>query len=238
MHLLGFRFAPRIRDLPRSVCSCRLGPAAIRRSKSSSATRLTPSAFARIGNETLRLVTSIKHGTLTASLMLLKLSSYLRQNGLAVALRNRPDCAHALHLGLAAERRATPRRVHAGLNKAEATNALARAVFFNRLGEVRDRSFEHQRYGASGLNLVVAAIVLWNTVYLERAVQALADGGQTTTRRCCASPFTRVIVEHLPQRAARNRTLCSAKASNITSHHGNCRSMVLNSHGPLVDRVK
>ena len=38
------------------------------------------------------------------------------------------------------------RRVHAGLNKGEARNALARAVFFNRLGEIRDRSFEQQRY--------------------------------------------------------------------------------------------
>jgi TnpA family transposase len=52
------------------------------------------------------------------------------------------------------------RRVHAGLNKGEARNALARAVFFNRLGEMRDRSFEHQSYRASGLNLVVAAIIL------------------------------------------------------------------------------
>jgi len=34
------------------------------------------------------------------------------------------------------------RRVNAGLNKGEACNALARAVFFNRLGEFRDRSFE------------------------------------------------------------------------------------------------
>ena len=57
------------------------------------------------------------------------------------------------------------RRVHAGLNKGEARNALARAVIFNRLGEIRDRSFEQQRYRASGLNLVTAAIVLWNTVY-------------------------------------------------------------------------
>ena len=65
------------------------------------------------------------------------------------------------------------RRVHAGLNKGEARNALARAVFFNRLGEIRDRSFEQQRYRASGLNLATAAIVLWNTVYLERAVNAL-----------------------------------------------------------------
>ena len=63
------------------------------------------------------------------------------------------------------------------MNKGEAKNALARAVFLNRLGEIRDRSFENQRYRASGLNLVVAAIVLWNTVYLERAVQALRKSG-------------------------------------------------------------
>jgi TnpA family transposase len=52
------------------------------------------------------------------------------------------------------------RRVTAGLNKGEARNALAKAVFFNRLGEVRDRSFENQQYRASDLNLVVAAITL------------------------------------------------------------------------------
>jgi len=69
------------------------------------------------------------------------------------------------------------RRVHAELNKGEARNALARAVFFNRLGEIRDRSFEQQRYRASGLNLVTAAIVLWNTVYLERATHTLRRHG-------------------------------------------------------------
>ncbi|MDP4361133.1 Tn3 family transposase, partial [Escherichia coli] len=62
--------------------------------------------------------------------------------------------------------------------KGEARNALARAVFFNRLGEIRDRSFEQQRYRASGLNLVTAAIVLWNTVYLERAANALRGHGK------------------------------------------------------------
>jgi Tn3 transposase DDE domain len=68
-------------------------------------------------------------------------------------------------------------RVHVGLNKGEAKNALAKAVFFNRLGEMRDRSFENQRYRASGLNLVVAAIILWNTVYLERAIRCLKEHG-------------------------------------------------------------
>lgn len=38
-------------------------------------------------DEILRLAASIKQGTVTASLMLRKLGSYPRQNGLAVALR-------------------------------------------------------------------------------------------------------------------------------------------------------
>jgi TnpA family transposase len=67
------------------------------------------------------------------------------------------------------------KRIHAGLNKREARNALARAVFFNRLGELRDRTYENQQHRASGLNLVVAAIALWNTVYLERAISALQE---------------------------------------------------------------
>jgi Tn3 transposase DDE domain len=50
-------------------------------------------------------------------------------------------------------------------------------VFFNRLGEVRDRSYEDQFYRASGLNLVIAAIVLWNTVYLDSSVNYLKQEG-------------------------------------------------------------
>jgi hypothetical protein len=34
---------------------------------------------------------------------------------------------------------------------------------------------ENQRYRASGLNLVVAAIALWNTVYLERRLPDHAE---------------------------------------------------------------
>jgi Tn3 transposase DDE domain len=52
-------------------------------------------------------------------------------------------------------------------------------VFFNRLGQVRDRAYEDQLHRARGLNLLVAAIVLWNTRYLGRAVDALRDHGHT-----------------------------------------------------------
>ncbi len=129
-------------------------------------------------DDILRLASSIKQGTVTASLMLRKLGSYPRQNGLAVALRELGRIERTLFILDWLQSVELRRRVHAGLNKGEARNSLARAVFFNRLGEIRDRSFEQQRYRASGLNLVTAAIVLWNTVYLERATQGLVEAGK------------------------------------------------------------
>ncbi len=123
-------------------------------------------------NEILRLATSIKQGTVTASLMLRKLGSYPRQNGLAVPLRELGRIERTLFILSWLQSVELRRRIHAGLNKGEARNALARAVFLCRLGEIRDRSFEQQRYQASGLTLVTAAIALWNTVYIERAVHA------------------------------------------------------------------
>jgi TnpA family transposase len=129
-------------------------------------------------DEILRLTTSISQGTVTASLMLRKLGSYPRQNGLAVALRELGRIERTLFTLEWLQSTELRRRVQVGLNRGEAKNALARAVFFNRLGEMRDRSFENQRYRASGLNLVVAAIILWNTVYLERAIHALKKHGQ------------------------------------------------------------
>ena len=128
-------------------------------------------------SDILRLATSIKQGTATASLLVKKLSSYPRQNGLAQALREVGRIERTLFILDWLQNVELRRRVQAGLNKGEARNALARAVFFNRLGEFRDQSFEGQRYRASGLNLLTAAIVLWNTVYIERAVNTLRTSG-------------------------------------------------------------
>jgi hypothetical protein len=72
-------------------------------------------------------------------------------------------------------------RSHAGLNTGEASNALRRAVFFHRQGEIRDRTFENQSFRASGLSLITAAIVHWNTVYLDRAVRHLRTRGATVS---------------------------------------------------------
>ncbi len=179
MHLLGFRFAPRIRDLGDTKLFIPKGDTAYDALKPMiSSDRLNIKAIRAHWDEILRLATSIKQGTVTASLMLRKLGSYPRQNGLAVALRELGRIERTLFILDWLQSVELRRRVHAGLNKGEARNALARAVFFYRLGEIRDRSFEQQRYRASGLNLVTAAIVLWNTVDLERAASALRAHGK------------------------------------------------------------
>ncbi len=178
MHLLGFRFAPRIRDLGETKLFIPKGDAAYDALKPMiSSDRLNIKQIRAHWDEILRLATSIKQGTVTASLMLRKLGSYPRQNGLAVALRELGRIERTLFILDWLQSVELRRRVHAGLNKGEARNALARGGLLLPIGEIRDRSFEQQRYRASGLNLVTAAIVLWNTVYLERATSALRGNG-------------------------------------------------------------
>jgi TnpA family transposase len=180
MHLLGFRFAPRLRDLGETrLYVPKRTPAYVALKPMIGGTLQLKSIRAH-WDEILRLATSIKQGTVTASLMLRKLGSYPRQNGLAVALRELGRIERTLFILDWLQSVDLRRRVHTGLNKGEARNALARAVFFYRLGEIRDRSFEQQQYRASGLTLATAAIALWNTVYLERATNALHENGHAS----------------------------------------------------------
>ncbi|BDP43280.1 hypothetical protein DAETH_32490 (plasmid) [Deinococcus aetherius] len=190
--LLGFRFAPRIRDLGETHLYPPEKPSAYLGLEPMIAQRLHLGLIREHWDELLRLAASIRAGTVTASLMLGKLASYPRQNGLALALR---ELGRVQRTPFTLEWLQDPglrRRVQAGLNKGEALHALKRAVAFHRSGEIRDRSFEAQSHRASGLNLVVALISTWNTVYLERAVEALRVQGREVPDEVLAhlSPLT------------------------------------------------
>jgi len=177
-HPLGFEFAPRISDLAdkRIYIPGKVGdwPALSPLVGGSLNVRLMEQQF----DEFMRLVASIEQGTVTASLILRKLASYPRQNSLALAVREFGRLERSLFMLRYIRDPSIRQRISARLAKGESRNSLARAIFFHRLGEIRDRSYENQRYRASGLNLVVAAITMWNTVYLERVVTALMQHGR------------------------------------------------------------
>jgi TnpA family transposase len=177
--LLGFRFAPRIRDLADRRLYVLDTRAAYK--------ALTPLIGGAVDmrvvgdnwDEILRSGASIKAGTVAPSALLRRLAAYPRQNAIAKALREIGRLERTLFTLDWISDPALRRRANACLNKGEAHHALKRAVFFHRLGEIRDRTFENQSYRASGLNLAVAAIILWNTVYLGRAVDELRSRGET-----------------------------------------------------------
>lgn len=177
-HLLGFRFAPRIPNLhDRRLCT--FGPAATWPAlEPFIAGRIDEALIQAHWEDLLRLATSIRTGTVPASLMLKRLGSYPRQNGLALALREIGRIERTAFSLEWLQNPALRRQATTELNKGESRNALARAVCFHHLGRIRDRTPESQQHRAGGLNLVVAAIILWNTVYMGRAIDALRAGGE------------------------------------------------------------
>lgn len=142
-HLLGFRFAPRIRNLGDTRLYSMEKPSRYATLAPLIGGVVNKKQITSHWDEILRLATSINHGSVTASLMLRKLGAYPRQNGLAVALRELGKVERTLFLLQYISSIQLRRRIHLGLNKGEAKNALARAVFFNRLGELRDRTNEN-----------------------------------------------------------------------------------------------
>ena len=87
MHPLGFRFAPRIRDLADERLFVSAKPGDYPALSALIGGTINSKSIRTHWDEILRLATSIRQGTVTASLMLRKLSSYPHQNGLAVGLR-------------------------------------------------------------------------------------------------------------------------------------------------------
>jgi TnpA family transposase len=103
--------------------------------------------------------------------MMKKLASYPKQNGLAKALRKLvASKGHCLcWTGSGSFLR---RRIQAGLNKGEARNACSRSLYAPAGGNQRSGTGKPELSG-SGLTLLTAAISLWNTVYIERAIDYL-----------------------------------------------------------------
>src|SRR5271166_2378651 len=100
-------------------------------------------------DEVLRLAASIRAGTVPPSVILHKIAAFPRQNALSKALREIGRVERSIFMADWLMDLELRRRSHANLNKGESRHALARAVFFHCLGELRDRTAEAMAYRAS-----------------------------------------------------------------------------------------
>lgn len=100
-----------------------------------------------------------------------KLGSYARQNKIATALREIGRIEKTIFILDYITNETLRRRIHRGLNKGEAINGLARALFFGKRGEFRERGIQDQLQRASALNILINAISVWNTVYLSEVTK-------------------------------------------------------------------
>lgn len=175
--LLGFRFAPRIRDLPDKRLYVFDDAPAAPTLAPMIARHVRERAIETNWSEIIRLVATIRTGDMTAAHAVTALAATSRQSGLAAALAEIGRIERSIFMLEWMLQPDLRHRVQMSLNKGEARNNLTRAVFFNRLGQIRDRSYEDHQHRAAGANLIVAAIILWNTVYLGRAVETLRMSG-------------------------------------------------------------
>ncbi|WP_288037138.1 Tn3 family transposase [Acidiphilium sp.] len=171
--LLGFLFAPRIPDLKHRRLYSFGKPSDYPTLEPLIARRINVALIRAHWSDILRIIASICSGTVALSMIMRQLASYPRQNGVAAALRELGRLERTLFMLDWIEDPELRRETGQELNKGESRNSPARAVFIHRLGDIRDRTYENQQHRASGLNLLVTAIILWNTRYLERAVATL-----------------------------------------------------------------
>ena len=124
--------------------------------------------------------------------MLKRLAAYQRQNQLDLALQELGRVKRTLFTLDWLESPELRQRCQAGLNKSEQRHALAQVICTFKQGRIADRGQEAQQFRASGLNLVIAAIVYWNSTYLADAVQHLQDQGKPVPDALLAhtSPLT------------------------------------------------
>ena len=177
--LLGYRFIPRIRDLPSKRLHVFEPGRVPKPLMGLTGNKIQEDVIVRNWPDIPRVAATLASGVLPPSQLLRKFAAYPRQHELAVTLREIGRVERTLFIVdwlLDAEMQ---RRANTGLNKGEAHHALKNALRIGRQGEIRDRSSEGQHYRMAGLNLLAAIVIYWNTAHLGEVVRQRKHAGLT-----------------------------------------------------------
>lgn len=175
--LLGYQFSPRLADLGearfwRLDSQANYGPL-----NSLARHRINQDLIIRHWDDMLRVAGSLETGAVNATQLIRALQRNGKPTVLGRAIAEWGRIPKTLHLLRYIDDSQFRRQNLNQLNRGEGRHRLARAVFHGRRGEIRERYREGQEDQLSALGLVVNTIVLWNTQYMEIALNYLKKKG-------------------------------------------------------------
>jgi TnpA family transposase len=175
--LLGYQFSPRLADFGEARF-WRMDPKADYGALNSLARqRINIPRIARNWDDLLRVAGSLKMGTVGASELVRGLQGGGRPSTLGRAIGELGRVAKTLYLLNYLDDEAYRRRILTQLNRGESRHGVARIIFHGQRGELRQRYREGQEDQLGALGLVVNAVVLWNTRYLDAALARARAAG-------------------------------------------------------------
>ena len=175
--LLGYRFCPRLADVGGSRFWRIDQKADYGLLNSISAHQLSLHKIEPYWDDMLRLAGSLKLGRVPATGIMRTLQVGDRPTRLAQAIAEYGRIDKTLHTLTYIDDEAKRRAILTQLNRGEGRHSVARAVFHGKRGELRQHYREGQEDQLGALGLVLNMIVLWNTIYIEAALNQLRKEG-------------------------------------------------------------
>jgi TnpA family transposase len=129
-------------------------------------------------DECLRIAASLKMGWVTASTFIRKLQAYPRKHKMLRVLREYGRLLRSIFIANYLTNPKNRRRILRQLNKSEQVHGLRDYLFFDNKGQIRKQQPEDLVNLAGCLHLVSNAVVVWNTVYMQAAIDKLKGKGQ------------------------------------------------------------
>jgi TnpA family transposase len=175
--LLGYRFCPRLADVGGSRFWRIDQKADYGLLNSASAHHISLQKITPHWDDMLRLAGSLKLGRVPATGIMRTLQVGDRPTRLAQAIAEFGRIDKTLHTLTYIDDEAKRRATLTQLNRGEGRHSVARAVFHGKRGELRQNYREGQEDQLGALGLVLNMIVLWNTIYIEAALNKLRKEG-------------------------------------------------------------
>jgi len=175
--LLGYQFSPRLADTGEARF-WRLDPEAdygvldgIARQK------VKVHLIENLWDDVLRVAGSLKLGKVSALEIMRVLQKGGKPSTLGKAIGELGRVAKTLYLLNYIDDEAYRRRILTQRYRGEGRHSLARAICHGNKGEIRQRYREGQEDQLNALGLVTNVIILWNTLYMDRALDHLREQG-------------------------------------------------------------